>query len=237
MNKAAIAAVAVLLSTSSVNAADMHASFKDVPIMENAVHNWAGLYLGGAVGFGVGDMTETNLNNTYPNDTLNVNGAIYGAHLGYNIQRGAIVYGIEASFNGTGIDEVLNRPAVTAGTYTLEHELEWYGTLTSRLGYAQGATLFYGLGGAAWGKSKTLEALVGNAPHDFANSDDTTNMGWTAGAGIEYAFNDRFSARVEYAHVDFGTKKTFGGTDDIDLVIDTIKIGASYKLTGNDPLK
>lgn len=230
MNKVAIAAVGLLLSAGAVKAADMHASFKD-PIMENALHNWAGLYFGGAVGFGVGDMKETNLETTYPDDTLNVNGAIYGAHLGYNIQRGTIVYGIEGAFYGTGIDEVLNRPAVTAGTYTLEHELEWYGTLAARLGYAQGNTLFYGLGGAAWGKARTAEALVGGA-HDFDNVDHKTHMGWTAGAGIEHAFNDRFSARIEYAHVDFGTEKTFGGTNDIDLAIDTIKIGASYKLTG-----
>ena len=69
---------------------------------------------------------------------------------------------------------------------------------------------------------------------------EETHVGWTAGLGLEHAVNDRFSARVEYSHVDLDEESTslsYRGEavpfvkDDVDLSFDTIKIGASYKFT------
>lgn len=239
MQKTVIAAVAVLLSASAAYAADLGGSYKDGPVMINTVPNWAGLYVGGAVGFGVGDTTEKDLNGLYPDDTLDVNGAIYGIHLGYNFQRGTMVLGAEAAFNGTNIDGVLDSDTAHSGTYTLKRKLDWYSTLTGRIGYAPGNTLFYGLGGAAWGRHKTTESVVGDTVvTDFNVSDSKTKLGWTAGLGIEHAFTDRFSTRIEYAHVDLGSQKIFDGAEKVDMSFDTIKIGASFKLTGErEPLK
>lgn len=239
MQKTVIAAIAVLFSTGAALGADLGGSYKDAPIMVNTVPNWAGLYIGGSAGFGVGKSTEKDLNGLYADDTVDVNGAIYGLHLGYNFQRGSMVFGIEGAFNGTNIDGVLEKSSLNGGTYTLKRKLDWYSTLTGRLGYAQGPTLFYGLGGLAWGKHKTTESVIGDDEvADFSDSFSKTQTGWTAGLGMEYAFNDRFSARIEYAHVGFGSQKIFDGAEKVDLSFDTIKIGASYKLTAErEPLK
>lgn len=234
MRKTVIAAVAVLSGTGAAYAADLGGgSYKDAPVMINTVPNWAGLYVGVDAGIGSGKSTEKDIVGAWPDDKLNVNGAVYGARLGYNWQRGSMVYGLEGAFYGTNMDGTLESPSDNGGTYTLRRKLDWYGTLAGRLGYAQGPTLFYGMGGAAWGHHKTVESVIGDAVvDDFIQSDKRTKLGWTAGLGVEHALSERFAVRIEYAHIEFGDQKINGGEEKVDMSADTFKIGASFKLTG-----
>lgn len=234
-----IAAVAVLFSAGTAYAADLGGSFKDAPVME-AAPTWAGLYVGGAVGYGWGDTTERNFVDPYPDNAVEVDGVIYGAHLGYNFQRGDMVLGVEAAFNGANIDGTHEHNSNDGGTYSLKRKLDWYGAVTGRVGLARGDMLFYGLGGAAWAKTKTTEGVVDDGTvADFTHSTNSTKLGWTAGAGIERAITNRISLRLEYAHVEIGHDKIFDGEEDVDLSVDTVKIGASFKLSGDEraPLK
>lgn len=45
-----------------------------------------------------------------------------------------------------------------------------------------------------------------------ASLNPTAPLGWTAGAGIEYAFNDAISAKVEYLYVNLGRLGCPAGT-------------------------
>lgn len=261
MRKTLIAAAAALAGVSvSAHAADIHGgSMKDAPVYAPSSPLWTGLYVGGSVGFGVGDtsgklkfderggmydvpeidgeiafVAEEDdsdigdiLSSIFSSD-YDVNGAIYGVHIGYNVQRdGGLVYGVELGLNGTDIDG----SDTCVFIFECERELDWYATAVGRLGYAAGNTLFYGFGGVAWGEVQTDVSLFGVS---FLNGSET-HMGWTAGVGIEHAFTDRFSARVEYSHVDLGEEDHDLGKglkSEVDLNFDAIKIGASYKLTG-----
>ena len=69
----------------------------------------------------------------------------------------------------------------------------WLGTLRARVGYAADRVLFYGTAGGAFGN------IDAGANGGFVKS---TKAGWTAGAGIEVAFADNWTARVEYLYVD-----------------------------------
>lgn len=229
---------------------------------------WGGLYIGGSAGFGTGDTSgqidipdlrrelvtkdyeggdyygelEKLIERLLQSD-YDVNGAIYGVHAGYNWQRGSLVYGLEAGFNGTNMDG----SSACVVLLNCQRSLDWYGTGVARIGYAPGNTLFYGFGGIAWGEVKTNIGLVSAGIPLFEGEE--SHVGWTAGLGVEHAFNERFSVRVEYSHVDLGeedTALTFRGrtipgvTDNVDLSFDAIKVGASYKLTGgsdSDSLK
>jgi outer membrane immunogenic protein len=236
--------------SASAHAADLRGgSLKDAPVYA-APAIWSGLYVGGSVGFGVGDTTGALkfedgdyveelrdgggdefgdfLSALFSSD-YDVNGAIYGVHLGYNFQReGGLVYGVELGLNGTDI----NGSDSCAFIFTCERELDWYATAVGRIGYAAGNTLFYGFGGLAWGEVKTDISFVG---FPLLNGEET-HLGWTAGVGIEHAFTERFSARVEYSHVDLGEEDHSLGdgglASEVDFKFDAIKIGASYKLTG-----
>jgi outer membrane immunogenic protein len=236
--------------STSAYAADVYSksSMKDEPVYDAPAAIWAGLYVGGSAGFGVGNTTghlkfdqiealrEVDGPDFNPfSSDYDVNGAIYGVHIGYNFQRDNWVYGVEVGFNGSGIEGSDNCFFFTK----CERSLDWYATGVGRLGYASGKTLFYGFGGVAWGSVQTDIST----PH-FTLSGDATHVGWTAGLGIEHAITDRLSARVEYSHVDLGKEDHdlgHGLKSEVDLSFDAIKVGASYKLTGSDhglePLK
>jgi outer membrane immunogenic protein len=258
MYKAIAAAVAAVFGLGlSAQAADLGGgSFKDAPVAYGPGHSWAGFYVGASAGFGAGDVADKLTINTeelgFPSTATSkseddIRGAIYGAHIGYVWQIGHIVAGLEAGINGADVDgsvEVFN------GEGIINTELNWYATAVARLGYAQGSWLLYGFGGIAWGSVDT-KGVDGFNGETFG-SGGTDHIGWTAGLGVEYALNDRFMIRAEYAHVDLGEESASLGTVDygfgrssfengVDLEFDAIKIGVNYKLFGGDrgiePLK
>jgi outer membrane immunogenic protein len=86
--------------------------------------------------------------------------------------------------------------------------MDWFGTVRARLGYAGGAWLFYGTGGLAYGHVK-YSYLQTNVPYGgpltIAASDSATEVGWTAGAGVEYGVGP-WSAKLEYLYYDLGDR-------------------------------
>lgn len=228
-----IAAAAAFVGAGTVaNAADLGGSYKDAPIESYGPgFSWAGLYVGGTAGFGVG-QSESTIEGISLFD-YDVEGAVYGAHIGYNLQRGNIVFGVEAGFNGTelsGSEQILG-PLVTS-----ERELDWYATAVARLGYASGSSMFYGFGGVAWGDvTSRIGGIIPDVGGVSAESEDT-HIGWTAGLGIEHALSNNFIVRAEYAHVDLGEGDGLlasqGFDHKVDFAFDTIKLGASYKFGG-----
>ena len=70
--------------------------------------------------------------------------------------------------------------------------------MRGRAGYAFDRILFYGTGGGAFGN---VQAAAGALP--FSSS---TQIGWTAGGGVEFAFTPNLTAKVEYLYVDLGSQ-------------------------------
>ena len=69
-----------------------------------------------------------------------------------------------------------------------------------------------------------------------------TDVGWTVGGGIEYAFWNAWSAKIEYAYMDFGTEtvtivnNVFGPSDsDIKQRLHAVKFGLNYRF-GSGPV-
>src|SRR5262245_35254995 len=86
---------AVMLATAA-NAADIYhappaVSYKDTPPPYVGV-NWSGLY----VGINGGGAW----NATHDSDLVDPSGGFGGGQIGYNFQRGNIVFGVEADFQG-----------------------------------------------------------------------------------------------------------------------------------------
>jgi outer membrane immunogenic protein len=248
---------AVFLGSTAITAAADLGSYKDEPVITAYGPSWGGLYIGASVGFGVGDTShefdiQTDLVNVDDEDGPlvdliegllsgghDLNGAVYGAHLGYNWQMNKTVFGVEVGIFGSEIDGEDDFGPLAL--FNAKTDLEYYGRLIGRVGYAEGSTLFYGFGGLAWGDVTTTFSLLNVA--EIAEV-ETDHVGWTAGVGLEHAFNDRFSVRVEYAHVDLGEESeglgelglgdlgSIGFAEKVDVEFDTIKVGASYKLFG-----
>lgn len=58
-------------------------------------------------------------------------------------------------------------------------------------------------------------------------------VGWTAGAGVEAAFTDNLTARIEYLFVDFSDATfTTGPAPQVKLDANLIRLGLDYKFRG-----
>ena len=101
-------------------------------------------------------------------------------------------------------------------------EIDWLATATARVGHAWDRWLIYGKGGLAAAQMRyslhdqalsTAAAPPPFPPVAFQTLASTgvftgndTRVGWTLGAGLEWAFWDRWSASVEYNYADFGQR-------------------------------
>ena len=177
-----------LASTSAV-AADLP---RGMPTKAPAVfapgYSWTGFYVGinGGGAFGRSDWSA------FGNDT-NVSGGLVGVTAGYNWQSGAWVFGLEGDIDWADIKGNFTNAACPTGCETKN---SWLGTARGRLGYAFDRVMPYITGGAAFGDVKATQAGVGSV--------SDTNVGWTAGAGVEWAAIANWTAKLEYLYVDLG---------------------------------
>ena len=100
--------------------------------------------------------------------------------------------------------------------------------------YAVDRFLVFGTGGWAWGNPSTSYALTGAAP--FVNNIGSST-GWTAGLGVEYAFTDNISGRLEYRYTSLGTSgfmnaATNSAVGQKHLPINDLRAGIAYKFGG-----
>jgi outer membrane protein OmpA-like peptidoglycan-associated protein len=173
--------------------------------------NWTGFYLGANGGGGTGNSNFSYHPSiaagvggapTSTSGNFNYEGPFGGGTIGYNWQFSPTwVWGLEGDIDGSGI-----RGGTYCGAGTTVHcslSNTWMGTVRGRLGWAPNAgnSLLYITGGAAFGDI--------NISAPGPTSTGTTNVGWTAGAGLEYMIGPQWSVKVEYRHTDLGSA-TFG---------------------------
>jgi outer membrane immunogenic protein len=182
--------------------------------------------------------------------------ALAGGQIGYNFQTGNFVWGIEGDgswSNLQGSSGNLTPDPVNFATngepyWTFHIKNDWLATARGRLGYAAGPFLFYGTGGAAFGGFTETHNVLSSptaayppvpAPRTGGRSD--TQTGWTAGAGVEWAITNNWSAKAEYLCVNFANvggvsqwdyPAVYGvGTDGLkgDFNIHTVRVGLNYQ--------
>jgi outer membrane immunogenic protein len=183
------------VAVTSAHAADMPPS-RSLPPPRAPVYvpffTWNGFYVGINAGYGFGHSKWTDTVTLDSTGGFTIKGGMVGGTAGYNLQFGSFVFGLEGDLDWTNI-----KGSVTANCpSTCETSNSWLGTTRGRIGYAFDRFLPYVTGGAAFGDIKGSLLGVG----DFKQ----TKVGWTGGAGVEYAFIDNWSAKIEYLYVDLG---------------------------------
>jgi opacity protein-like surface antigen len=197
-------------------------------------YHWAGPYVGANFGgaFGYEDVT-TPIGVSATDST----GVLGGFQLGYNYKFApAWLLGIEGEFDWTSAQGKANfvDPAGTASlSVTSDHN--WYGTLSGRVGYVTGPLMVYGKAGAAWMNADyRMEVNSGIDGFTLAN---TTRTGWNVGAGLEYMLGSRWSAKLEYDYLDFGSNtlgfvNPFGSSATVKTAVNEVKAGVNYHFDG-----
>ena len=198
-------------------------------------YDWTGFYIGGHVGYGWADKTWQD-GFGFGTVTHNADGFLGGGQAGFNFQTGMFVLGVEGDFSWSGISGGTTGTGVLIGGApfgaTFNTDVDWTATLTGRVGLAFDRWLVYGKGGVAWARDKYSTNFY-TFPGTVELSD--TRVGWTAGAGVEYAFAPQWSAKLEYNYMDFGSRSvsfTPGTATDIDQQIHAVKFGINYKFGG-----
>jgi len=199
------------------------------------VYSWTGFYVGVNAGYAWnqdgGSLECTNPAGVsfgrgcglIPSSSLNSSGGFGGGQIGYNWQIGQYLLGVETDFQGANIrgSTSTNGPwpfvglpqlSPTSSLFTASQNIDWFGTARLRFGYAGfDRTLIYATGGLAYGQVQLQTAVIFPAVSYPASATDT-KTGWTVGGGIEYAFTNNVSARVEGLYYDLGDTSIASGS-------------------------
>jgi outer membrane immunogenic protein len=147
-----------------------------------------------------------------------------------NWQTQQWVLGIETDFSGSHISGSTNSTPTYGCGIGCTTDVNAFGTLRGRLGYAWNNVLLYGTGGLAYASIQST-----------LNGGSVTNWrtGWTAGAGVEYGFARNWSAKLEWIYANFSS---FQWTNDAnanftctglncstDAKFSVIRVGLNYR--------
>lgn len=159
--------------------------------------DWSGFYVGAQAGSGWGNNNNT-LSQPGLQLSADLEGFVGGAHMGWNTQNDGIVLGLEADVEASFMDADFG---FTDDTFELDVDV--LGSLRARAGFAVESVLIYATGGLAVANS-TYEDSNGGPSEKF----DSTAFGFTVGGGVEVAFTETLSGRLEYRYTGLG-KETF----------------------------
>jgi high affinity Mn2+ porin len=224
-------AFGALAFDASARAADLPAAMLLKAQRLQPAIDWSGFYLGAHAGYGFGRTDATLQDPLLSRVSNGFGGPVGGLQAGYNFQLPSrILLGVEvdATFpnyiDGNSIMASLGTP-----NSSVIEQMDFTGTARARLGYVTGPWLTYATGGLAFMGERFV-----NAP-TIGDQEKQVRMrfGWTAGAGIEYAFAPHWSAKLEYlysqfrdANVQFASGAQYQSATDFQ----SIRIGLNRKI-------
>jgi outer membrane immunogenic protein len=256
------AALTSLGLAQSASAADLPRKAPMAAPIVAPVYNWTGFYVGVHAGWGrsESDASTTFLPSpagfglapfTLSNDG---DGFLAGGQIGFNYQISSWVVGLEADLSWTDINSTTAAGPLTpfgggaplAGTsYASSSDMNWFGTVRGRLGFAANNLLVYVTGGVAFADvdHATATAVLGPI---FAGSTSETLAGWTIGGGFEWGLAPNWSLKAEYLYYDLGDTTVTGvnaffpgaavvTTFDNDGHI--LRVGVNYRFGGGGPVR
>jgi outer membrane immunogenic protein len=157
---------------------------------------WSGFYTGLHIGGVESSATWTDPLPGAASDNPRPGSILGGAQIGVNWQWDWLVLGAEADMSWLR----LHGFAVDSAGFNHTISAHWLSMATGRLGYAFNRYLAYAKGGAAFtGERNDVSTPAGKT----ASTGTLTQVGWTVGGGVEYAFDSAWSARLEYDFIDF----------------------------------
>jgi outer membrane immunogenic protein len=240
--------VAMLTLPPAAGAADLPV-LPPAPPLIHAYFNWTGFYLGGNFGLTQANdlWTDAILLRNFSTGTNNAR-FILGGQAGFNYQVGRLVVGVEGDAdwitNNNNIGATIPTPI---GTLVVVNNDTWISTLAARFGFALDRVLFYGKAGGGWVGNNGFLVTNQATRSAFAGFGSNTASGWLAGAGVEYAVTNGWSAKLEYNYIGLSGRSftvaptapfLAGDTFTIGTHnVQTVKLGFNYLFNwGNSPI-
>lgn len=183
-----------------------------LPLPIPPAFTWTGFYLGVNAGYGFRGAPASFTDATYgtvAQSSRDRGGFLGGVQAGYNVQvtpGSGLVLGLETDFQGTAFAKADAAYLGTTPYDSVAPNLDYFGTVRARVGYAFDRVLVYGTGGFAYGgggRSTYAAAYPYTLP-------DSSRIGYAVGGGLEYALTDRWSAKIEALYVNL--RRGWAGT-------------------------
>lgn len=197
------------------------------PALAEVDADWTGAYIGIHAGYTsmksdstptLGDDWIANEPATRRADVISkwsaqqkVENAHFGAQLGYNLDAGGVVVGVEADFTlHNGSDDLVRGPLVDSTSsglsYTFGNHIDpkYAMSLRGKLGLPLGKTLVYAHGGWGWTRAEVAADIVSNGGYTKEGRVTETFDGYIIGGGIEHKVGSNASVRLEYSYADQG---------------------------------
>ena len=159
--------------------------------------------------------------------------------------------GVEAGIGYLGLEDSASVTAtnpVSANTYRLDQKMQTdiFASLRPRLGYVPEALsndlLLFVTGGVTLTRAKVEQTFtqLNVAYSSQGLQEEKTLLGWTAGAGMEYALSRQWSLKGEYSYADLGTIENNGASGNAgfttyttdnkaDLTAHMLRLGLSFR--------
>jgi opacity protein-like surface antigen len=222
---------------------------------------WAGLHAGGGIGVQntIGnDWTTTEIislgsHDFVPDDNSGsfTTGFRVSTYAGYDwIIAPRWLAGIEGDVGYSTNNKTAGIPGVSSAPGdSLSMQENWDASLRARLGYLVAPqVLLYGTAGATWQHFSATVMCTSATPFPCGRfgpvapmtaTTSATPIGWTIGAGLEYALTGRLKLRGEYRYADYGTVNAAFGTpanlaigSAIHMQTQTATLGLTYAFGG-----
>ncbi len=200
---------------------------------------YGGLHAGG--GLGQKDLTDTagvlSPTTGFTAVNLGISGYMLGGQIGCDYQFAPNwILGIEGAVSGGNIGgkTVFAPPGIPGDTTTFKETTDFLMSATARVGYTWDRWMLYAKGGFADAGDK-YDAFDTAATYNFEGLEN--RIGWTAGAGVEWALWEDWSVRLEYDYYGFGTRSvTFidstiamtSGPEEIKQNIQVVTLGLNF---------
>ena len=168
-------------------------------------------------------------------------GGEYGVTAGWNRQEGHLVAGFEGDLSYSDVNggrTIADRPSPGTNRFNtvLSADLKYLATARARLGYAMGPLLAYGTAGFAASEMKFRRGYTNAAGASMPGDDTRRYMGFTYGAGAEYALGSKWSVKAEYLRLNLGERIYRNGYSDgtygvanVRLDRDLYRMGVNYR--------
>lgn len=174
---------------------------------------WDGVHVGAFAGYGWGTVFDDDASLALTNDTLDLAGWMAGVEAGasFSLSNGIVVGVVgDVAWSGIGGEQ--------AGT--LLFDVNWIGSARGRLGYDGGMFLPYLTAGAAFAGTRANDGSGDKAAH----------LGWTVGAGVEFAVTDDLSVDVHYRYSDYGPADyALTAPEELELITQTVQMGLVWR--------
>ncbi len=214
----------LLLSSAASFAGSMNVvSEPEIMPMPEPVFDWGGAYGGVALGFGQGTYTQGVSVLGELGVDVDVSGAIVAAKLGYNIQNGNTVFGVEADISSgpSGVTpQFTTGPDWSCNTGDCYVDINSVASLRARAGFTPSPDmLLYATGGLA--VAQVTGGILASAQDGGGSA-----SGAVSGVGMEFAAGNNASFGAEYLYYNIspipfgvdGLGNTFDGVGDFGVL-------------------